>query len=231
MSQKKMGPEVMGPRSCGPEGWGPRRVGPRRVGPEVVGPRRVGPRRVGPRRVGPRIVEAQTRKSGTLKGGTLKSGGPKISRFFFLLRSQFSFFSPSLGGSFVEFWWCLKRWGPEMCTFGVLGLSCEILAAPKPPHDWAVMGCLLFHLVRSGIKITIVLLPGLHTTARELQTCTFEGPSLQKHHQNSTRKINKRGRKRMKTVAGEGRKRAKFWAVWPRGVRRRGVPRSPAERP
>ena len=28
--------------------------------------------------------------------------------------------------------------------------------------------------------------PGLHTTTRELQTCTFERPSLQKHHQNST---------------------------------------------
>ena len=33
-------------------------------------------------------------------------------------------------GPFVEFWWCLKRRGPEMCAFGVLGLSCEAPAAP-----------------------------------------------------------------------------------------------------
>ena len=37
--------------------------------------------------------------------------------------------------------------------------------------------------------------PGLHTTARELQTCTFQGPSLQKHHENSTRRPPKRGKK------------------------------------
>ena len=27
----------------------------------------------------------------------------------------------------------MKRRGPEMLTFGVLGLSCEAPAAPKPP--------------------------------------------------------------------------------------------------
>ena len=30
--------------------------------------------------------------------------------------------------------------------------------------------------------------PGLHTTTRELQTCTFERPGASKHHQNSTRR-------------------------------------------
>ena len=43
-----------------------------------------------------------------------------------------------------------------------LGLSCETPAASGPP--------------------------GLHTTARELQTCTFQAPALQKTHQNSTRR-------------------------------------------
>ena len=33
----------------------------------------------------------------------------------------------------VEFWWCLKRQNPQMCTFGVLRLSCETQAPPKPP--------------------------------------------------------------------------------------------------
>ena len=31
----------------------------------------------------------------------------------------------------VEFWWCLMRRDPQMCTFGVLGLSCETPASPK----------------------------------------------------------------------------------------------------
>ena len=110
----------MGPRRVGPRRVGHRRVGPRRVGPRRVGPRRVGPRKVGPRRVGP-------------QGWAPKGGEPKISRFFFPLPPQFSFFLPSLRGLLVEFWWCLKRRGPEMCTFGVLWLSCEARAAPKPP--------------------------------------------------------------------------------------------------
>ena len=108
---------------------------PRKMGPRRVGPRRVGPRRVGCRRVGPRKV-----------------GGAKISRFFFPLPPQFSFF-PSLGGLLVEFWWCLKRRGPEMCTFGVLGLSpprlhttereerMKIVAGEKKrARFWAVLG-------------------------------------------------------------------------------------------
>ena len=50
--------------------------------------------------------------------------------FFSFLPPQFSFFFPSLGGPSVEFWWCLKRRGPEKCTFGVLGLSCASLGGP-----------------------------------------------------------------------------------------------------
>ena len=44
---------------------------------------------------------------------------------FFTLPPQNSFFSSLSGGPFVEFW--------QMCTFGVLWLSCEAPAAPKPP--------------------------------------------------------------------------------------------------
>ena len=47
-------------------------------------------------------------------------GEPKISRFFFPSRSHFRSFSLS-GGLLVEFWWCLKRLDPQMCTFGVSG--------------------------------------------------------------------------------------------------------------
>ena len=65
----------------------------------------VGPR-VGPRRVGPGRVGAQN------------------FALFFPSHHSFSFFSPSLLVFFVEFFWCLKCRGAQMCTFGVLGL-CE----------------------------------------------------------------------------------------------------------
>ena len=58
------------------------------------------------------------------KGGALKGVGPKISRFFFPPPATVSLFLCLFGCLLVEFWWCLKRRGPEMCTFGVLGLSC-----------------------------------------------------------------------------------------------------------
>ena len=40
--------------------------------------------------------------------GPPSAGPPKISLFFHL-PPQFSFFSPSLGGLLVEFWWCFRR--------------------------------------------------------------------------------------------------------------------------
>ena len=43
----------------------------------------------------------------------------------------FALFFFSLSGCLlVEFWWCVKRQCPQMCTFGVLTLSCETLRAP-----------------------------------------------------------------------------------------------------
>ena len=43
-------------------------------------------------------------------------------------------------------------------------------------------------------------------TTRELQTCTFQGPGIQKHHQNSTRR-HQRDRKRTKWEQERGKKR------------------------
>ena len=57
---------------------------------------------------------------------------------------------------------------------------------------------------------------GSHTTVRELQTCTFERPGASKHHQNSTRRPPERHNEN-ETVAGKGRKSAKFWAPHPSG--------------
>ena len=67
----------------GPEGWGPRRVGPRRVGPEGWAP----------------------------KGGPRRVGGPKFGFFFFPWPATIFILSSSLGGRYVDFWWCLKRPG------------------------------------------------------------------------------------------------------------------------
>ena len=115
--------------------------------------------------------------------------GGKISRFFSLLPLlSFSW------GPYVEFWWCLKRRGPEMCTFGVLGLSC---ASPGAPVWWGCPGFTHVYISGSG---------------------------LQKHQQNSTQGPQERER-RMKIVAGGGKKRAKFWAVRRRVVRWRDVRR------
>ena len=58
--------------------------------------------------------------------------------------------------------------------------------------------------------------PGLHTTTRELQTCTFQGPGAS----NTTkipRKDPQERERRMKIVAGEGKQSAKFWASHPSG--------------
>ena len=74
-------------------------------------------------------------KGGAPKGGAQKGGGPRVGpgrvggpkfrSLFFPLPPHFRSFLCLSGCLLVEFRWCLKRRGPEMCTFGVLGLSCE----------------------------------------------------------------------------------------------------------
>ena len=52
---------------------------------------------------------------------------------------------------------------------------------------------------------------GVSHDSPRAQTCTFEGPGLQKHHQNSTRRHPEREKER--NGGGRGGKRAKFWSV------------------
>ena len=98
----------------------------RKVGSRTVGPKNGGSKGGAPKGGGPNLEKVGPRgwapKGGAPKGGAPKAGGPKILRFFSVSRSLFL---PSLGGRFVEVWWCLKRWDPQMCTYGVLGLSFE----------------------------------------------------------------------------------------------------------
>ena len=163
----------------GPEGWGPK---PRKSGgPEGWGPEGWGPEGWGPEGWGP------------------EGCGPNISRFFFPSpATKFVLFFP-LWGLLVEFWWCLKRRGAQMCTFGVLWLSC---ASPGGPEA-------------AGVS---------HDNQRA-QTCTFEGPGVQKHHQNSTRRHPEREEKN-EFCGGRGKKKERnFGGPWEGRSRGRGVPR------
>ena len=54
-------------------------------------------------------------------------------RSFFPSPATIFILSSSPGGRFVEFWRSLKRRDPQLCTFGVLELSCETRAALDPP--------------------------------------------------------------------------------------------------
>ena len=83
----------------------------------------------GPKRWGPN-QEKSGPNGGAPKGGGSKGGGPKISRFFpspttsFTLLVSHCVFSWFFGGVW-------KRRGRQMCTFGVLRLSCEPPAAQR----------------------------------------------------------------------------------------------------
>ena len=87
------------------------------------------------------------RKGGAPKGWGSEGWGPKGGAPKRWRAQNFALFLPfpatvslSLclsGCLLVEFWWCLKRRGPAMCTFGVLGLSC---ASPGGPVWWGRRG-------------------------------------------------------------------------------------------
>ena len=66
--------------------------------------------------------------------GAQRVGGPKFRAFFFPSpAAKLVLFFPLWGSSRGILVVFLKRRGAQMCTFGVLGLSCEAPAAPKPP--------------------------------------------------------------------------------------------------
>ena len=102
--------------------------------------------------------------------------GQKVALFFSLSRRKIRSFLPSLGV------WCVFQGRDPQSNVHVsaLRLPCETPAASGPP--------------------------GLHTTTRELQTCTYEGPGLQKHHQNSTKRPPEREEKN-EFCGGRGKKK------------------------
>ena len=115
-------------------------------------------------------------------------GGPKFRAFFFPLPLFLSLTMCLL----VVFWWCLKRRGRQMCTLGVLGLSCEAPAAPKPPAGAS-------HVTEAA---------GASHDSPRAQTRTFEGSGLQK-----TPKFNDktpRERQKEQKCGGRGEKKSEI---------------------
>ena len=121
-------------------------------------------------------------------------------------RPKFRAFFPSPAGNFIlsslsgrssrGIWWCLKRRDAQMCALGVLGLSSETPAASGDRRPGLV---------------------GLHTTTRELQTCTFERPGA-----SNTTKIPRADHpdrhKKSEMVAGEGKKKREILGSPPFGA-------------
>ena len=64
---------------------------------------------------------------------------------------------------------------------------------------------------------------GLHTTTRELQTCTFDGPGASKHHQKTTRRHTVR-EKKSETGGGRRKKKREILGLPPFGAPPFGAP-------
>ena len=138
------------------------------------------------------------------KGGAPEGWGPEgwegAQNFALFSLSRHNFLpSSSLGGLFVEFWWCLKCWALQCARLEFLGCRVEAPAAPKAAGR-----------ERETQETARTLVTVLHTTARELQTCTFQGPGISKHHQNSTRRLQEKREERMNIVVGEVKKERNF---------------------
>ena len=125
---------------------------------------------------------------------------------------------------FLVSWWGPhpeKGWGPE--GWGPEGWGPEGWG----PEGWGAQNFAFFFPSPATVFYSFSLSFGLFREfwwclkRRDPQTCTFEGPGLQKHHQNSTKRTKREGEKN-KHFCGRGKKRAKFWAVRRRRVLRRG---------
>ena len=169
-----------------------------RVGPRTVGPRRVGARRVEPRRVEPRRVVP--RRVGPRRVG--RRVGPKFRAFFSLSRRKIRSFLSSL-----------EVFSGILVVFEAPGRS--------NVHVWSSRA-----VVCEPGRPGLVGPPGFHTTAREPKRAHLRVPVF-KNTTKIQRENTQRGKKRTNFAAGEGEKRAKFWAVPGRAVPGRAVPGTP----
>ena len=127
------------------------------------------------------------RRVGGPEGWGPEGWGPKISRFFFSLsRRKIRSFLPSLGVFSLNFGGVFVDRDPQMCTFGVLRLSC---ASPSGPVWWGP--------------------PGFHTTAREPKCAHLRVPVFKNTTKIQRKGHPKRGKKKERNFgrSGEGRSR------------------------
>ena len=125
-------------------------------------------------------------KGGAPKGGAPKGGGPKISRFFFPPPPQFSFYFLSLG---------VLSW-----NFGGVRSAGALICARLEFSGCRVRA----PAARSGGAA------GVSHDCPRAQMCTFQGPGLQKHQQKNSTKGPQNRERRMKIVAGGGKKKSKI---------------------
>ena len=180
-------PKGGAPKGGAPKGGAPKGGAPKGGAPKGGAPKGGAPKG-GARRVGPRRVEAPT-------------VGAQNFALSFPLPPQFFSFFPLFWSLSWNFGGVSEGRDAQMCTFGVLGLSC---ASPGGPVWWGRRG---------------------FTRQSESPNVHISGSRPSKTPPKFNEKDQEEREKRIKTVAGEGKKRAKFWAVRRRGVQRRGVRR------
>ena len=105
-----------------------------------------------------------------------------------------------------------SRFGPSLPAS--TGAPCD---GPAPPLDLPSAGPALRWTCPPLARLNWGFgPPGLHTTTRELQTCTFERPGRFKHHQNSTRGL-PRERRKNEICGGRGKKKREMLGPPPFG--------------
>ena len=172
----------------GPEGWGPEGCSPEGCGPEGWGPEGWGPEGWGPEGWGPELWGPE--------GWGPEGWGPEGWGPGGWGAQNFALFFPSPAAKFVLF-------------FPLWGSSRGILVVFEAPGRSNVRVWSSLVVVCEPRRPGLVGPPGFHTTTRELQTCTFEGPGLQKHHQNSTRRPPEREEKN-EFCGGRGKKKSEI---------------------
>ena len=125
---KGVAPKGVAPKGGAPKGGAPKGGAPKGGAPKGGAPKGGAPKGGAPKGGAP--------KGGGSKGGGPKGGGPKISRFYFPVRRKIRSFLPSLGVFSWNFGG-VRSAGAQMCTLGVLGLSC---GSPGGPVWWGRRG-------------------------------------------------------------------------------------------
>ena len=140
----------------------------------------------------PRTTHTRTDRAGPpLRRTAPPLDRPKFRTFFPSPATIYILFSLSCWSCSLNFGGVFEGRDPQMCTFGLSG--CRV--KPRRPHHRAAEAS---------------------HDSRKLQTCTLQGTCASRHHQNSLRRPPETHRN-SETVAGEGRKSAKFWAPHPLG--------------